>query len=71
MAPSTAPAHRPAAPVGRHVAIDLEAGRIVRGEDGVNPILLLSTRIDVKAVSGPGACSVALGWGGMRRKLVN
>lgn len=41
------------------------------GEDGVNPILLLSIHIDVKAVSGPGACSMALGWGGMRGKLVN
>ena len=71
VAPSTVAAHRPAAPVGRHVAVDLESGGIVRGEDGVNPILLLSARIDVKAVSGPGACSVALGWGGTRGKLVN
>lgn len=58
------PAHRPAAPVRCHVAVDLEARGVVRGEDGVNPILLLSARVDVKAVPGPGAWSGAQGWGG-------
>lgn len=58
------PAHRPAAPVRRHVAVDLEARGVVRGEDGINPILLLSARVDVKAVPGPGAWSGAQGWGG-------
>lgn len=62
------PAHRPAAPVRRHVAVDLEARGVVRGEDGVNPILLLSARVDVKAVSGPGAWSGAHGDGVGKRE---
>lgn len=49
--------HRPAAAIRAHVTVDLEASRVVGGEDGVNAIILLSTQEDVQAVSGPGACS--------------
>lgn len=51
--------YRPPSAVRHHVTVDLEAFGIVSGEDGIDAILLLTARIDVKAVPGPGACSAA------------
>lgn len=44
--------HRPAAAVGAHVTVDLEAGWVVCGEDRVNAILLLPAQEHVQTVAG-------------------
>lgn len=48
--------HRPAPAVCAHVAVHLEAGGVVRGEDGVHAVLLLPAEQDVQAVPRPRAC---------------
>jgi hypothetical protein len=48
--------HRPAAAIGAHVAVDLEASRVVGGEDRVDAIILLPIQKDVQTVPGPRAC---------------
>ena len=47
--------HCPAASICAHVAVDLEAGGVVCGEDGVNAVLLLSAQEDVQTVTWPRA----------------
>lgn len=49
--------HRPAASVCVHVAVDLEAGGVVGGKDGVDAVLLLSAEEDVQTVTWPRACA--------------
>ena len=46
------PTHRPAAAVCGHVAVDLEACRVVDGEHGVDAILSLTAGVQVTAVTG-------------------
>lgn len=48
--------YRPAPAVCAHVAVHLEAGGVVRGEDGVHAVLLLPAKQDVQAVPRPRAC---------------
>lgn len=47
--------HRPAAAVRVHVAVDLEAGGVVRGEDRIHTVLVSSAQEDVQTVPGPRA----------------
>lgn len=44
--------HRPSSSVRGHVAVDLEARRVVNGKHGVDAVLSLTTGVQIAAVAG-------------------